>query len=97
MVAKCPKCESTDFSIVKREDKLFCYVACKKCGAVIGVLEDIDFKERYKTIIDNQQGVDRHIAQFELMLDKIINENKESHDIAEHTNAIVCQMSKKLR
>lgn len=53
MGAKCPKCESMDFSIVKREDKLFCYVACKKCGTVVGVLEDVDFKERYKTIIEN--------------------------------------------
>lgn len=97
MEAKCPKCESMDFSVVKREDKLYCYVACKNCGTVVGVLEDVDFKERYKTIIGNQQGIDRHIAQLEMMLEKEIKKNKELHDIIEHTNAVVCQMSNKLR
>ena len=29
MEAKCPKCESIDFSIVKREDKLFCMLHVK--------------------------------------------------------------------
>ena len=66
------------------------HVACKKCGTIIGILEDVDFKERYKTIIGNQQGIDRHIAQLEMMLEKVIKENKELHDIMEHTNAVVC-------
>ena len=97
MVAKCPKCEATEFSIVKREDKMFCYVACKKCETIVGVLEDIDFNERHNIIIANEQGIDRHITQLEMKVESLAKENKELREITENTNAIVCQISKKIR
>lgn len=69
------------------------YVACKECGTVVGVLEDIDFKERLKTIISTQQGVDRHITQLEMKIEELARENK----YVEHTNSIVCQINNKIR
>ena len=86
-----------NFTIIKRDDKSFCYVACKECGTVVGVLEDIDFKERLKMIISNQEGVDRHITQLEMKIEELARENKELHEYVEHTNSIVCQINNKIR
>lgn len=83
MEAKCPKCENTSFQIVKREDKLFCYVCCKECGTVIGVLEDIDFKKRYDKIINNHVFFERKINDLEEKLDKLTKEQSEILDTVE--------------
>ncbi len=97
MEAKCPKCEATDFGLTKRKDKAYCYVTCKKCGTVVGVLEDIDFGERYKTIIGNQQGIDRHISQLEMKVQEYTKRYDELQEIVENTNSMIFQMAKRIR
>jgi hypothetical protein len=69
-VAKCPECEHDTFKVITHENKTFCYVQCEKCEVPIGVLEDIDFKDAFKTIreklklvTNNQVGIDRLINE----------------------------------
>ena len=95
--AKCPKCEKTEFSIVKREDKKFCYVSCKGCGTIVGVLEDIDFNVRGKTIIDNQNAIDRHISALESKIEDMEAERNDIKDIIENIHSMVYGISKKVR
>lgn len=80
-VAKCPKCENDTFKIEKREDKNFCYVICEKCNTTIGVLEDIDFKERLNNIVNNQVKLQGFINEKTNDLDcKVDKRYKELND-----------------
>lgn len=71
--SKCGQCENDTFGIKKLEHGLFALVQCKECGNVVGALEDIDFNERFKTIINNQIGLDR-------LLNMKIDEVKSKQD-----------------
>lgn len=97
MEAKCPKCENTSFSIIKRDDKLFCYVACDECGCVVGILEDIDFNKKYKKIIQNHGFFEGRINELESKLKELEQQNKLITEISELTNNTVNQILKKIK
>lgn len=96
METKCPKCEATDFSVIKNQDHTYCLVTCKNCGTVVGVLEDVDFKERFKTTIANQQGIDRHISMLESKIEDLEAEQKNIRDMIENTYSLVFNINKKI-
>lgn len=62
-MSRCPKCENDTFELKVTDGQSFCLVQCKKCESAIGVLESINIKERFKTVISNQQGIDRLINE----------------------------------
>lgn len=76
-MSKCPKCENDTFEIKSFDGKSVCFVECKECSSVIGVLENIDFKERFKVVINNQLGIDRLINERTEDIKKEIHEQNE--------------------
>lgn len=92
----CPKCGKSKFSIVKRDDKTFCYVCCDSCGCVVGTLEDIDFKKEIKTAGNRYDKVIRNHAFFESRLnemqEKIEKIEKMSENIIEQNEIISNQV-----
>lgn len=83
--SKCIKCNSTNFEMIKTMGVVF--VQCAECGGVVGVVEDIEFKERFETIISNQQKNDiyvtREVNEIESSLDKIKKQELQIQDIAD--------------
>lgn len=77
MEPKCPSCGESGFSIIKREDQIFCYVCCDSCGCIVGVLEDIDFNKRYNKIIQNHGFFEAKIDEIQEKLDLILKKDKE--------------------
>lgn len=83
MDAKCPKCEGLEFGIKKREDGIFCYVTCKECGSVVGVLEDVDFQKHHNRVIKNHGFFEKRINDLEEQIKEISDKNKEIFNIVD--------------
>lgn len=96
MDAKCPKCENTSFTIVKREDKIYCYVVCKECESIVGVLEDIDLKKHNEHVIRNHGFFENRINQLENELNELKNQNKIILEMVEVINNNTYKLLKKV-
>jgi hypothetical protein len=81
MDAKCSKCEGIEFSIKKREDKVYCYVVCKSCGTINGVLEDIDFNKSHDNVIKNHNFFKKRFNDLEEQMKEMEKREKEMFEL----------------
>ncbi|WP_428817767.1 hypothetical protein ACQR2L_07530 [Clostridium butyricum] len=83
--SKCIKCGSNKFEMVKNDNlKYVQLVQCAECGAVIGVVEDIDFRKEFDLVINNEVGLERCINTKENNLIQKLNEmEKDSKETLE--------------
>lgn len=83
-MAKCPKCENGSFNIEKRKDTAYCYVVCNKCNTIVGILEDIDFKEHSAHVIRNHGFFEKRINDLEEKLTAAEKREKEMLEMIEY-------------
>ncbi|QNG59427.1 hypothetical protein H4O14_16745 [Bacillus sp. PAMC26568] len=103
-MAKCPKCENDSFKIVKDESNKICFVQCIECESAIGVLEDVDFKDSYKTIkeklnliTNNQTGLERVInIRTNEIKSELKKELGEQHDKINYILNVAEKLNQKL-
>jgi hypothetical protein len=103
-VAKCPECKNETFKVITHESKNYCFVQCENCEVPIGVLEDIDFKDAFKTmreklslVTNNQVGIDRLINERTTELKRDLKKDlDEQHEKIDYILSVIEKLNSRL-